>query len=736
MAGVLVLVALLSGTGTLVRGSLVDAGTGAPVAGARVELVETSRSTTSGADGRFEFDHVLPGKYTLTVSTIGYIFVRRAIEVGADAQLDITLPLAEGTGTYQETVDVKAEPATTREPGVPSQVVVGSAGLQSLRGVMMDDPVRAMQALPGAATGDDFQAQFSVRGSAFRHTGFVVDGAATPLLFHAVQGESDTGSVAMLNTDVLSRGSLQAGPHPERDGDWLGATLAFDMREGSRDRTAVRAAVSGTSASAVIEGPLGSPRGSWLVSIRKSYLDWLIRQVAPETSGTFGFSDLHAKVVYDLTSRQQVQLLVIGGDATFHEQTTGVANGLAEAHSHGGIGQAGWRYASPRFVVSEHVSVAGNAFHDFGASTQELSLGSSRSIVWRNDLTLMMSPRWTAEAGTRGEAQRADQTLRIYGVAGSSLRLRNQQGVADRTSLWSGWAQLSRHTPAGSISVGARATANTLFGTHAASPWVLAERTFGQVTVRAGAAGAAQFPDIVLFLSNARPTMPTERTSSFDVGVEHRLTPTIHWQATVFYRRDEHIIRRVGEDCLVNGSRVPASTFPQYGAELDGSPRGVDLVVQRRASSGPTGWIGYTFARTNYRDTITGEAFPGDFDQRHTVNAFVSQRISYRMDVSAKLRVGSNFPIVGYFSGSPEDLQLSSIRNQVRLPIYARLDLRADRTFTFDRRRLTLFVEIMNVLGRQNLRRSDGSIGLNGQVSGFVEREIPFVPSAGLLIEF
>ena len=59
---------------------------------------------------------------------------------------------------------------------------------------------------------------------------------------------------------------------------------------------------------------------------------------------------------------------------------------------------------------------------------------------------------------------------------------------------------------------------------------------------------------------------------------------------------------------------------------------------------------------------------------------------------------GSNFPLVGYFEGTLDDLHLGSERNQVRLPTYARLDIRANRTFTFDRRRLTLFLEIVNAI--------------------------------------
>ena len=163
----------------------------------------------------------------------------------------------------------------------------------------------------------------------------------------------------------------------------------------------------------------------------------------------------------------------------------------------------------------------------------------------------------------------------------------------------------------------------------------------------------------------------------------------------------------------------------------------MDAVLERHAAKGPNGWLSYTWAHSSYDDVHTGESFDGDFDQRHTVNVFVEQRVSYRMTVAAKLRYGSNFPIVGYFDGAPPDqMRLGAYRNRVRLPEYLRLDLRASRTFTFDRRRLTLFVEMVNVTGRANYGRTDGSIRANLDAIGYVEKLLPFVPSAGVLIEF
>src|SRR6185295_8298617 len=128
--------------------------------------------------------------------------------------------------------------------------------------------------------------------------------------------------------------------------------------------------------------------------------------------------------------------------------------------------------------------------------------------------------------------------------------------------------------------------------------------------------------------------------------------------------------------------------FPVFSSTLGGRSRGVDVAFFRRGNSGLTGWIAYTYAHTHYTDRVTGESFDGDFDQRHTLNVFVQERLSYRTAISAKLRIGSNFPLVGYFEGTLDDLHLGSERNQVRLPTYVRLDIRANRTFTFDRRRL------------------------------------------------
>jgi hypothetical protein len=268
-------------------------------------------------------------------------------------------------------------------------------------------------------------------------------------------------------------------------------------------------------------------------------------------------------------------------------------------------------------------------------------------------------------------------------------------------------------------------------------PWLLGEYRIGHTTIRGGAGRSAQFYDPVA-VSVIVPTAPAETAASYDLSVEQPIAQGVGVLVTGFYRTERDILRRAGEEHIdpATGMRVLESRFPLIAPSLNGTSRGVEVTVARKSGRGPVGWISYSWTRTSYDDRVTGEHFAGDFDQRHTLNVFVQQRLSYRMTFSGKIRVGSNFPIVGYFEGEPADMFLSDSRNNVRLPVYARVDIRVNRTFTFDRHRLTLFVEVMNLLGRENLRQSDGSVRANLQATGWTDRLLPRVPSAGILFEF
>ena len=230
------------------------------------------------------------------------------------------------------------------------------------------------------------------------------------------------------------------------------------------------------------------------------------------------------------------------------------------------------------------------------------------------------------------------------------------------------WTPFPRLT----IAPGIRADRWSLTRQSTSSPWIQAEwRPAAAWRVRAGAGRYQQFADFdkVLGVSGGIGLRP-ERADQYDLAVERRIGHGVRVSATLYDREEHDMLRRPGaETRLVNSRVVRALASAKYENRLDGFARGVELMVQRAtAGRGISGWFSYAFGRNRYQDTISGEAFWGDSDQRHTMNAYALYRHSERASFVAKLRLGSNFPIPGYYAAEDGSYFVTAARNTARLP--------------------------------------------------------------------
>jgi hypothetical protein len=598
--------------------------------------------------------------------------------------------------------------------------------------------------MPGVATGDDFRAEFSVRGSDFRQMGFAVDGVPAPWLVHGPRAVNDTGTVAMVNADVLAEIGLASGAQPQPYGNRTGAWVQSTMREGSRDAVRLTGSLSGTGVSAVVEGPLGGARkGAWLLSARKSYINWLIDRLNIEEQSAFGFSDAQSTWVYDLSPGQQVRLSAVAGRSRYREtDETPSANGLAVADAATGFFVGTWRSAVGRSVVAtQRVSWAGLRYQNRGDFDQELARGREWTAGYRIEGTYARGTRVTADAGVAADRESSTFERRTY--AGTGL-------VAPTLRASTGWTLVRWRlgafargrvtvTPAVSLDAGARADRESLDGRTSASPWLLARWTpTARWTLAAGTGVAWQAADLSMRPVPGTATTPgLERARHADLSSEFVLTSSVRVQACVYDRAEDGTLRFDGPlpRLVDNVVRTPAVTSLWLNA-VDVTARGVELTVRRTAASGLVGWIGYGYGTTRNTDRVTGVRYWGDFDQRHQVNVSASYRLGARTNLGAKFRVGSNMPLPAYLTGASDALRPSSARNEARLPAYARLDLRASRTFLWGPRRFTLFAEVLNALDRRNRGRTGGTIRPNGLVTGFTEPLFPLLPSAGIRLEF
>jgi hypothetical protein len=727
-------------TGTI-RGIVLETRGGSPVDKVLVRIQDSGRAVTTDDAGRFELDEVAPGSHELYVSAVDFILVKQTLTVAAGETTDVTIALTDGTGSLTQAVTVVGRVDQPLNKIAPSAQVLETKDLQQLRGLITNDPLRAIQVLPGVATGDDFKSEFTVRASPIDHMQFSFEGIDTPLLVHTVQRVVDTGSIAMINGDVLDEVLLAGGAYPQRFGDRLGAEVDFRMREGSRQRTQGRASVSGTDAAFIGEGPIGgSGRGSWLTSIRKSYFGLVTSRLDAPVPFTIGFVDAQGKAVYDVNSTNQVQFALTAGRSRVSLDGTKIQEDDAQdARNRSALAVLSWRSTfSPRFVLTQRAALGLNDYNNVNNSGIDLARGAGHDLIYRSDWTFAQSGHLNFEGG--GELRSSELHRHDVAVAASGASEDLREQFRAQSFAESAYGQMRLSSTKWSATTGLRMDHWTLTPDTSVSPWLQANyQLTSTLTLRGGTSVAHQRPTFDELVGlRGTPDLLTERAYHGELGIEGLVSSRWTWRITGYTREERNVIRLLNTNFeVVDGGLIAPTFTSHFQNALDGHAHGVEFTLERRSSSRLSGWASYAYGQARYHDQVTGESFWADFDQRHTLNAYGLYRFNERFSASGRFREGSNYPAQGYWQEQNGAFFVGTTRNDLRIPTYARLDLRLNRTFTRRETRLTLFAEVLNVLGRNNVRQ--GTPGINTvtfQATHLFDQLFPRVPSAGVLVEF
>jgi TonB-dependent receptor-like protein len=645
---------------------------------------------------------------------------------------------ASALGTvYNEEVTVTPIPRRRGDVSVGSEKTIGSHELREIGSHITDDPLRVVQAMPGVAAGDDFRSEYSVRGSPYRHAGVVVDGVIAPWLQHAAVGRGDTGTMTMLRSDMVQEATLLVGAYPRRDGVQLGPQLNLTLREGSRTARRFLLGVSGTTTTLTAEGPLGpAARGSWLVGLRKSHVEWPVGH-QDDQSTVFGFGDLQSKFVYDARPGQEISLSVVAGLSNVEREDPNpfaLSDGINRAAM---VSMAWTSVIGSRTIVTQQISSLTHQFLNRDQTNQPASRGSNGAEAYRLAVT---------RSAFKGVVEAGGQMRRVHGSRHGPTWLGSDWEGTSVDRIDATWLERSAHLSfrrsVGSrvmLDGGFRFADSTLTDEHVVDRWVRAEWTAGPTWLLHGSTGVMhQLPTLEqnrgrTGAAHVRP----ESATHADLGIGQRLSASVRWDATLFVRTERDALREPGvHPRLLGGVLVEDGIAERFENALTGSARGIELSIWRRNHAGFSGWAGYSYGVARYDDAARHETFPADFDQRHAINASGVVPGPWGTRMGLTFRGGTNFPIPGYLALRDGQLFAGDERNQVRLPAYARLDLRAERTFDHIGRRFTLFAEAINVLNRVNVGLADGAITRDtSEARGFTERLFPRLVTAGVRLE-
>jgi hypothetical protein len=157
-------------TGEIV-GKVVNARDSEPLALVQVELAGTMFRVITGDDGTFRLTGVPPGDYVLQSTTVNFYPVKTPVTVEAGETRTVNVALAASTTKIAENVEVSENVFDAAPEPTASGFTLAGDERKNLASVLADDPLRAVQNLPGVTSNNDFSSEFSVRGAPFHRVG-------------------------------------------------------------------------------------------------------------------------------------------------------------------------------------------------------------------------------------------------------------------------------------------------------------------------------------------------------------------------------------------------------------------------------------------------------------------------------------------------------------------------------------------------------------------------------------
>jgi hypothetical protein len=725
-----------------IRGKVIDGLSGEPLARARVLILGSRQIAETAGEGSFIFQGLAEGQFVLRAETVGYRVEERSIQLGGDP-VEIEFRLVPDNLTRRESLEVKADRFEVPQAADSAAWSLTGTELRNLSSVLMDDPLRAAQSLPGVVANNDYYSQFSVFGAAVSQVGIYLDGLLLHAPYHTMQGIRDSGSMSNLNGDMIEDLAVLPAAYPARYGDRAGAVLDVRGREGSRQKRTVRATAGMVHAGVQAESPFARGRGTWLAGVRQSYAQYITRRLTDDTTQAVGFFDAQGRVTYRAGQRHAFTIHGLGGKADYDRETSKQRPGLntlVDGEFRSNLGRAAWDWSpASRTTIQTQGAWIDERFDNLNRDNLELGTGSYGEWVVQSGVSQAWEAGSILEAGFSARRIRGSGTLRQYN---SPTVIRSQDswnGKAWRQGFFvqNRWSRGPLSLTAGLRGDGMELGVPTVF-----SPTAGASLRFARGwSVQAGFGQYTQYPDISAITSaSGGAWLLAERSSQFLLGIERRFGPSMRFRVEGYQRTERDRIARPGNEGRMVDGRV---VLPQFAAPYYNSvrayARGLNAVLQLRSASRLSGWLSYGYGVARARDGVLNVHYWSDDDQRHTAGAAMSYRLRPGSMVSGRWAYGSGQPIPGFFRQEASGAYfLAATRNDLRLPSYRRADVRWSQSWIRDRWKFTLYAEVVNLTNHRNIRLAsvDSIDPRTGRVSLTFQRVFPIIPAAGIAFEF
>ena len=312
----LILVSLLVATSSslaqspvaTVRGRVMDR-SGAPIVGARVALLGTPRSTYSNENGEYALAGLEPRAYQLRAQRLGFTLPpvdSIVLSAGQTLAHDVTL---EAIPVRLSQVVVSPGSYSLLDPRTSQQVLTRDELLT--RPQLAEDLFRSLNRLPGMS-GSDYSAKLRVRNGLTDEVLVTLDGLELVEPFHLKDLDA---ALSMLDVEVIGNVELKTGGFGAQYGNRTTGVIEMTSASPDADRARNSLGLSLSNVRAKTEGKFSGGRGSWLASARRGYLDILLKLIGEDEGPDPTYYDLFGKVQRQIGTRHLLSIHgLVSGD--------------------------------------------------------------------------------------------------------------------------------------------------------------------------------------------------------------------------------------------------------------------------------------------------------------------------------------------------------------------------------------------------------------------------------------
>ena len=708
----------------IMRGMVMNRDTGEPLRGVNVSMAGTYLGAATDQAGRFSIRQIPPGHYTVQFSMMGY--TSEIIEASYDGYEPVELAVhLEPTVLSLDKIIITPGHFSLMEDIPTTKHALRAEDIRSFP-QLGEDIYRAVSRLPGV-TSNDIAAGFYVRGGDHEQVLVLLDGMELYNPFHL---KALDGFMSMIDVESIRGIDMITGAYPAEYGNRLSGV--FNLKTISplpyRKRTSL--AISFLNARLLAENSFANGRGQWMFLARRGYIDLLLKEAGEDIGAPF-YYDVLSKIHYNLNPRHSLSgHILIAHDSWNLSLDDDVS---LDTRNRNGYGWLTWysqwgsnlktRTLLSRGFVEDVLSTEGleddgTDVGDYYADQQYLHLYGLKQD-WSWDISDKYLLKWGFDVkdfySYINYYHRLEVTLGqidTYFIEG--LDLQSAYGSQAGVEFSSYLTQRMRPIEPMAIELGLRYEGNTWSHDSNWSPrFNLAYNLSDRTSIRVGWGYYYQAQSITPVLAKYGDPKyyPAERAEHRVMGIEHEL-PNGTMVRVEGYQKVLTSLR----PHYVDWGRVVTRILPSISSNRirqepdNGDAVGIELYVFSEDNGPLSYWLSYSLSRT--REKVNGQWIPRYYDQRHTFYCDLSWKPNHKWRLNLAWQYHTGWP---YTAAQIVDFHQTSSGYwdwrwgpgplyAERFPDYNRADLRANRSFLTRRSRITVFLEIRNILDRKNPR--------------------------------